>query len=559
MADETRKIAHLVGTAAQGAAGGGRKGLLMHDTDIGTLKMQLNAEGTYAIYARRNAAQTFTGKQTFTDASFTALAGGGASPLPVARNDAGGLVPRTASEARSDIGISASDGQIVHAGPDGILRSDAGLTYARTGGITSAFQLGNGSVQASVQSRIRRTSGFYGAVAFADPSNKIRWQLAHSDSGDTLRITARDATETAIDEPVVIPNAVGSAIVIGGAHATTKRDANFTGNVSVGSTADSSSLNRRFAVHQYSSAAGGGEIYLGSAGVSGDENSGKIFFGGSGRIIGRTDSDRPLRLQVGNSTSSAWESIIGLGASNTVNSGLDIMKGPLRIAATQRISSVGRFDASSVYSTSWQGTGVRPLAADAAGQGYVPSAATFMSSALGISAFAQTILDDADAAAVRTTIGAVGVEDARQKTIGTGFYSVDTSSTPVLVCAPVATSGVFAAPTTGRNALRYRFRAAFASNPGTVTIDLRRNGTSIASLSGACATGGGVDVEYQFTKTASIYSQLGPVSVKIGTASWVQSFSAVGLDSSIDNTLSIYLSTTNSSAGNPFCWSLEAI
>lgn len=58
--------------------------------------------------------------------------------------------------------------------------------------------------------------------------------------------------------------------------------------------------------------------------------------------------------------------------------------------------------------TLWVGEGFRPLIANAEGVGQPTDAATFMASGLGISAFVQTILDDADASAVRSTIGAQG-------------------------------------------------------------------------------------------------------------------------------------------------------
>lgn len=46
---------------------------------------------------------------------------------------------------------------------------------------------------------------------------------------------------------------------------------------------------------------------------------------------------------------------------------------------TQRISSAGRFDMTSVYNSAWAGGGVRPLLTDNAGMGYATDAATFRS------------------------------------------------------------------------------------------------------------------------------------------------------------------------------------
>lgn len=114
MSDETRKIVNLVGTSAQFSSGGGRKGLAGHDTDLGSWKCQLDASGNFAVYARRDAAQTFTGLQTFNAgvtvaggaSRFSGLAGTGVRMATFAA-DGTLSVATDATTARSLIGALA--------------------------------------------------------------------------------------------------------------------------------------------------------------------------------------------------------------------------------------------------------------------------------------------------------------------------------------------------------------------------------------------------------------------------------------------------------------------
>lgn len=53
------------------------------------------------------------------------------------------------------------------------------------------------------------------------------------------------------------------------------------------------------------------------------------------------------------------------------------LTGGLQIGGARRISSAGRFDATSLYNSAWGGSGIRPLLTDNAGMGYATDAATF--------------------------------------------------------------------------------------------------------------------------------------------------------------------------------------
>ena len=66
---------------------------------------------------------------------------------------------------------------------------------------------------------------------------------------------------------------------------------------------------------------------------------------------------------------------IALGGSGSTKRDVNLT-GNLKLAGTQRISSAGRFDASSLYNSAWAGGGVRMLATDNVGMGYAMDAAT---------------------------------------------------------------------------------------------------------------------------------------------------------------------------------------
>ena len=186
MADETRKIVHLVGTSAQGAAGGGRKGLLMHDTDAATLRMQLDAEGNYAFYARRDAAQTFTGVQTFQNGvvastlKVTGQAGTGPRMVQAAADGTQSAVD--AATARATLGAQAALGYtpVNKAGDTmtGALTLSAGNLNVgagaiQTAGVTRISNGGAGTLTSLVNSATAGV-GIRPKVALADGTDAVQ-------------------------------------------------------------------------------------------------------------------------------------------------------------------------------------------------------------------------------------------------------------------------------------------------------------------------------------------------------------------------------------------------
>lgn len=95
--------------------------------------------------------------------------------------------------------------------------------------------------------------------------------------------------------------------------------------------------------------------------------------------------------------------------------------GAIQTGGTQRISSTGAATVTSISSTDQAGTGERLVSASAAGA---------QSATIAISAFAKTILDDADAAATRATLGIIGAEriniNQRSTTASTGYVKLAT-------------------------------------------------------------------------------------------------------------------------------------
>lgn len=381
MANETWKIAHLVGTSAQGAAGGGRKGLLMHDTNAATLRMQLDSGGSYAFYARRDVAQTFTGLQTFQ----------------------GGVVAATAKVS------NLTQGRVVTVGVNGALVDDSGLTRNQSNGITSILRVGDGSMNSSSASVY--LNGFSGSsypgIAFQSMGVTraiFRWENA----ADAIAISMRGTLEEEVDSPLRISRALGGRIDLGGS-AATKRDVNCTNN--------------------------------------------------------------------------------------------------FLIAFIQRISSAGRFDASSLYNSAWAGGGIRPLLTDSAGMGYATDANTFRS-AIGAAAAGgvRTIskqyndnLSTTEALLMQLDTGAPGTSDASSR-FEFRAYNASTGTMTFRLTLPGSTTDETITLANGGNLIIRISVSAVSGNWGNVSgIEVNNNGaTSIITSTASFGTA---------SKTINIYGK----------------------------------------------------
>jgi hypothetical protein len=109
--------------------------------------------------------------------------------------------------------------------------SDAGLTVTQTSGTTVDISIGDGTQSSTLYFRAA-TNQNSGIVHIANGA--MRWILANTATTMDYKLRAFDAAGAEIDQPIVIGNAAGSAIVLGGS-AGTKRDVWFTQNINVAS------------------------------------------------------------------------------------------------------------------------------------------------------------------------------------------------------------------------------------------------------------------------------------------------------------------------------------
>ena len=110
--------------------------------------------------------------------------------------------------------------------------------------------------------------------------------------------------------------------------------------LNLGSTTVGGPTSTRLNINQSSNAAGGGELYIGSAGGAGDENSGKIFLGNSGiRLIGRTTTTDRFKLQIRNAEDTAWDDMLSIQGTSGGTARVDIPTGLLSMGGTTVVSA----------------------------------------------------------------------------------------------------------------------------------------------------------------------------------------------------------------------------
>lgn len=423
MANETWKIAHLVGTSAQGAAGGGRKGLLMHDTDAATLRMQLDAGGSYAFYARRDAAQTFRGVQTFQDgvvaATVKVTGHAGTGPRMVQAAADGTQSAVDAATARTTLGAQAALGYTPV--------NKAGDTM--TGGLTLSagnLNVGAGAIQTAGVTRISNDGA--GSLTTLTTTGLATLQSLNIPSLTGSRMLSLDASKN-----VQSLDASGSRTLLGvdGAEEINRKLKTIvtpgwvrlctltTGAVAVSATVDAVcvSLGRGSLSSDRSSASVYARLKDTGSGVGAFEVTVEYVLRGTatldfGYVVDSDDgTTRVVTIWVRGIGSTAINySILGSGVVGNGSVVFYEMESVVTtqptgyVAGTLQSLAAGATTLQSLKVTAEAGSGGRLVQAGADG--------TQSASIPVPSAFAQTLLDDADAATARATIGVKNTAEA---------------------------------------------------------------------------------------------------------------------------------------------------
>lgn len=255
---------------------------------------------------------------------------GGTSASPVSFT---GTVSATGLATLAQATVSdLVDGRLVLASTAGRLQSSAKFTYNYSG--VANIVIGDGVIAETSALSLDAPAGNEAALSFRS-ANVSRWGLSRIPTSLDFALIARNSSGVEIDKPLNVVNASAGTITIGG---TSRRLVALTGNVSIGdTTAVTGTTNPRLTIYQRSDVAGGGEIFLQANGAAGDENSGKLYVGSNGRVIGRTDTSTPLKIQIKNLVTGLWETALGATHMNAATPGV-LVEMPLETTGLAKLA-----------------------------------------------------------------------------------------------------------------------------------------------------------------------------------------------------------------------------